>query len=196
MVRTTDQIWATAYHEAGHVVVAYYFGKVVSERGVTIDCSGNGNAHVRRDPFFSINAYPEDLRDSVCRRVRAQCLEALAGIAAEDRITRKQIPNGGGGDWANALTLLNCVYGMSEDSASGEMRANLLPATRRLIRRDEIWKAIEALSNSLYSSRQLSMDEANDILVRSEIRPLPSSYWTGRRGEFKYYWMMRGPPPM
>ena len=37
MLRTTDQAWATAYHEAGHVVVAHCFGKFVSERGVTID---------------------------------------------------------------------------------------------------------------------------------------------------------------
>ena len=86
------------------------------------------------------------------------------------------------------MALIKRVYGWGEEAAGCEMRMNIIPATRRLLRRKEIWKTIEVLSNALYSSRHLSDDEADDILDRSPIRPLPISYWTRRPGEYRHYW--------
>jgi hypothetical protein len=188
MIRTNDQMLATAYHEAGHVVVAYYFGKFARERGVTVDDRGMGHAHIQGRLLYPINSYPEDVRHSVCRQVRAECMELFAGIASEERVTRRPIPNGGGPDWRRALALLETVYGFNEDDAGGEMRAEIIPATRRLLRRDDIWSTIEALSDELHSSRHLSMEKANGILERSQIRCVSHSYWNRRSADYSLYW--------
>jgi hypothetical protein len=149
---------------------------------------GIGHTHVQGRLLFPINSYPEHLRHSVCRCVRAECMELFAGIAAEERVTRKKIPNGGAHDWRAALSVLETVYGFSRDDAAGEMNADIIPATRRLLRRDELWSTIEALSDELHSSRQLSMEKANGIMERSPIRPVSGSYWNRRSADYSLYW--------
>jgi hypothetical protein len=44
----SNDLTSTAYHEAGHAVIAYRFGVIVRERGVVIDPArpGNGVANI------------------------------------------------------------------------------------------------------------------------------------------------------
>jgi hypothetical protein len=153
---------ATAYHEAGHAVMA-----LVHQRGfryVTITARADSLGHVlfRR---FSKNFDPEgafrysDPRIDRTIDVTVDC--ALAGHIAEKRATGRNHWSGAIGDHDAAIELALYRCGSTE-------QAEAYLEWRRLWVRDKlttghIWKAVEAVAEALVESERLSHAEARAV---------------------------------
>src|SRR4051794_13699304 len=81
-------IRATAFHEAGHAVVAYRFGKWIRDPGLSVnhDRAGDGHAAIRGEFLLPLSkAVDADHARYLVKRLRTECMEQLAGYAAEGR---------------------------------------------------------------------------------------------------------------
>lgn len=170
---------ATAYHEAGHAVVGYYFEKTVRERGIRIGMSMDviGSVHMRSSVFSPLSGIRNRARrEDAEGRLRAERIEVLAGGCSEQRVMRWR-HNGAHDDVEIALRNIQLVYGCNLPDARQILFSFYLPAARRLVRRRDVWQAIESLATPLRKRRFLSEEVANKLLKQSKVRPVPQTYF-------------------
>jgi hypothetical protein len=86
--------------------------------------------------------------------------------------------NGASADVELAVKLIKRVRAIQTNTALRERLDTHRAATQRLLRRRDIWSAIEIMADALRQRHRLSMDDANDLLERSEVRPVTISYWS------------------
>jgi hypothetical protein len=170
---------ATAYHEAGHAVVGYRFGKRIRERGISIDrdLPGEGHTHLRQEFLFPLSQISNEMLARYTeRRLRAECMEMLAGYASEAREMRVRGLHGGI-DWDDAISLVRQVRGISEVGAQMVLQSKFLPAVRRLLRVPAVWIAVETLAQALLDRGVIAPDEAQMMLERRAVGRVSPSYW-------------------
>jgi ATP-dependent Zn protease len=138
----------TAYHEAGHAVIAlrlgYEIGKVTIKRRYTF----LGSAEIRN------RTSPDDIRIN------------LAGPLAEGLVNPndEDIQLGSLSDWRNARRSARefVELGFIGDREGGILIEELLQETRALVRRDR--KAIAAVAEALLNRKTLSGDDIRRIV--------------------------------
>jgi len=173
---------ATAFHEAGHAVVGYRYGKFVRDNGIRIDFirPGLGNCHTRGEYLFPLQQVGDSMmRGAQVKRLRSECIESLAGHAAEFRAMaiRKWVtlecP-----DTRRALELIKSVRECGEQTAMLELEWTYVPATRRMVRDQAIWQGIETVAKELLKADGfLSSDKANSILENTGVIQVSPTYW-------------------
>lgn len=173
-----DLIRATAYHEAGHAAVGWYFGKPIREQGVFVnfDRPGEGNTHTHGTLVLPLARLPEDLRRSARRRLRAECIEFLAGYVAENRGMKRRGASIRGSDATRATMLIMRAYGCIQAIAELHLHG-YARATGRLVRSPAIWPAIDALAQRLMNQGRLSGTEIEVLFIERELRRVSGAYF-------------------
>ena len=151
MAETHDQ--ATAYHEAGHAVVALALGRPVAAVSVLPDGLFAGICKFGKKAFRPTEDWLE-----------REMLIALGGIAAEAKWTGKY-------SWGGADRDLRYVRTLSIQRA-GEARAErlerrLLAKTEHLLAQDEHWRAVEFIAAELVIRGSISGRTAKHLYERA-----------------------------
>jgi len=171
-------IRATAYHEAGHAAVGWYFGKPIRERGVFVDFDqpGEGSTHTHGTLVLPLARLPEALRRSARRRLRAECIEFLAGYVAENRGMKRRGASILGSDATRATMLImrahGCIQAIAELHLHGYARA-----TSRLVRQPTVWESVDALAQRLMLDGRLSGSEVEALFVTCGLRRVSAAYF-------------------
>jgi len=155
---TADRSETTAYHEAGHAVVAHALGLRVETVSVLEDEESLGRASIPLPEGFQ----PDDQGEGSVDLMERQLTATLAGAAAQRMFTGEDADLGGN-DERGALSLL-----MSLGETSEEMSAVADAADGRAeaILREE-WVAVEALAERLLEAGELTGYQAIASIERS-----------------------------
>lgn len=167
---------ATAYHEAGHAVVAWRCGKpLLGGVRIRLDRPGTGSVLTPGYLIPPLAQVPAEQRPALLRRLRAECSELLAGSLAEARALGRRGAALAGDDTRRALLLLRHAHGCIDLVAELHLVVHVR-ATRRLLRRPEVWRAVTALAEQLIAHGAVGAGAAAALLRASGLAPLPSRY--------------------
>lgn len=144
--------YATAYHEAGHAVVALALGRPVEQVTIVPDRAYLGLCEFGKAAFRPSEDWLE-----------REILIALGGLAAEARFT---------GDYAWDAAHHDCQYvrRLAEERA-GERRAErlerrLLAKAEHLLADEGHWRAVELIAEALLKTRVISGRTARHLFER------------------------------
>lgn len=146
---------ATAYHEAGHAVVALALGRAVEKLSIVRNSLRLGAVNFssrrtgRRQDYFENEA-----------------MILLAGIISEGRVTGKLNWSGANQDMLQLERMISSR--VHQAKAAERLQRRLFDKTEHLLSQSEIWTAVEKIAQSLLQHRSLSgraarhlFDEAN-----------------------------------
>lgn len=170
-----------AYHEAAHAAVAWRFGKVIGAAGVSLSATraGEGSTDTPAAMLLPINRLPEALQAAMVRRLRAECVEYLAGEAIEQRVFRVEPSAGAGSDLRRAMLLIMRVRGCNQLTAE----LYLIPyrrATSRLLAQADMRSAIDILARRLLVQSRLDAAEVDAVMRAAGVRALSACVFAGR----------------
>jgi ATP-dependent Zn protease len=134
---------ATAYHEAGHAVVALALGRPVQRVTIVADREHLGTCAFRKAVFRPSEDWLE-----------REALIALAGLAAEARFTGVYELDGAARDRRYVLELAQRRTGDARKAERLERR--LLAKTEHLLAQEEIWRAVTRLAAELLRAGTVS----------------------------------------
>lgn len=174
--RRARLIRAAAYHEAGHAVVAWYFGKHFAAGGVAVSFTrpGEGGTYTHGSVVLPLARLPESLRKPALRRLRAECLEFLAGYLAERRALGGRGPVAQGSDAHRAVLLIIRAHACIQAIAELHLQAHARSA-RRLVRRPVIWSAIDRLALRLIRQGRVTPAELEQLCSETGLRRVQPS---------------------
>jgi hypothetical protein len=158
--KTEAQRAATAYHEAGHAVVAWYLG--VKVHNVTIVPKGDTAGrmqHARR----ILGKYPE-IDDSLPAKVRMgkNLMIWLAGLAAQLRFKPRSVRSyHHAGDYIEAVVIAEHLHG-DQESADAFLRYMEIK-TRNVVRTP--WPQVELVASALLARDTIKGKEVTRLLV-------------------------------
>ena len=170
-MKATAQLRATAYHEAGHAVVALW-REAPMPRRVTVVGKGESLGSVTH-ASWGVRFRPDlELTLSRARRLQA-CTDALlAGVIAQSHGTGRRL------DWAGASSDLHEATRLAGYLNGSSRQLELYLAWRQQCVRDAVearWSEVERVAQALLSRHTLKGDE-----VRRIVRELPlEGSWTG-----------------
>lgn len=163
-----DHDTLTAYHEAGHAVVAYALGATVEQ--------------VRLGGFDDTDELPQRFGD--CRvnwgrvdpktdwQLQRELLTVLAGPVAEmiyrDEPLHPALDGPSQGDWAHAWEL--CRAAVPAPELRTRVLESLISSLRQTMQRDAWWAAIAAVADELLAHEVLDQEQTDETL----------SFWIGR----------------
>lgn len=148
---------ATAYHEAGHAVVALIFDRPVHKISILPN-----RDHLGWCKFQKGVLRPSD--DWVEREV----LIALAGMAAEGRVTGRYCLHGAARDLRYARRLLSERAGSERRAERLERR--LLAKVESLLADENYWMAVERIAQELLLLRIISGRAARHLFEQATAR--------------------------
>ncbi len=148
---------ATAYHEAGHAVLALSLGRPVQRVSILPDHRYLGICEFGKG---STRPTPDWLEREI--------LIALGGIAAEARFT-------GTYDWETAAKDERYVRVLTEERAGGEKRAvklqrRMLSKAEHLLADEALWQAVELIAAELLRVGEISGRTARHLFERAKNR--------------------------
>lgn len=156
-----DEETQTAYHEAGHAVIAYALGGVVE----SLQLGGESDDHL-----------PERFGD--CRihwgrvdplgdwQLQREVLTVLAGPAAEMVYRGERFAPDSFGPWQDDWTRAwEIGHAFATDATKRSQVLWLLTLRlERLLRSDRLWPAVSALADELLAHEFLDRDQTEDVL--------------------------------
>jgi hypothetical protein len=170
--KTEQQLWATAYHEAGHVVAALAYGKGIRRQGATIvpdlkrGAAGNVYMlkHIPGDPSVG-GAYRGDRQTGRMRlRIEEDVIVRLAGGAAQRRFRPSSVRSyHSRTDNESATDLLMYIVGDER-----ELKAYwrwLMVRTENFVRCPPRRMQIQSVAKALMERKTLSPGELRQIYV-------------------------------
>jgi len=171
-------IRAAAWHEAGHAVLAWRFGKTFEGPGIVVrfDRPGEGKTFTRGTLVLPLARLPADLRPAAQRRLRAECMEFLAGYLAEERALGQRGGRARGADAHRAAMLVMRAQGCIQVVAELHLQV-YARATQRLLRRPEVWRAVGLLAERLAAQGRVAPGEAVALLTGSGLKPVQPRYF-------------------
>jgi ATP-dependent Zn protease len=143
----------TAYHEAGHAVVALALDRPVHRVSVLPNAERLGQCEFRK----GIQRPSEDW-------VEIEVLISLAGMVAEARITGSYDTGGADRDlrYVRKLTLMR-----ASDRAVDRLERRLLAKTENLLADEQLWQAVEWIAKELLIHGQISGRAARHFYERA-----------------------------
>ena len=143
----------TAYHEAGHAVVALALGRPVHKVSVLPNTERLGACEFRK----GVQRPSEDW-------VETEILISLAGMVAEARLTGSYDTGGADRDlrYVRKLTLMR-----ASDRAVDRLEKRMLAKTENLLGDDGLWQAVEWIAQELLIHGQISGRAARHFYERA-----------------------------
>ena len=156
MAATDDEL-ATAFHEAGHAVVALALGRPVQRVSILPNQSRLGHCELKKGTFRP----SEDV-------VEREMLILLGGPAAEARHTGQY-------DWAAAAQDLRDVRALSKTRAGGErqverLERRMLDKAEHILDKPGVWRAAERIADELIRQTTISGRAARHLFEDSVAR--------------------------
>lgn len=164
------QLEKTAYHEAGHAVVAYLLGRSV--RLVTIVPSEDGTllGHVLYVPPRLKDEYQYWGSPSLKRAAFENIVRiSLAGSIAEGRMAGRQSHRQASSDYRYAVEVVSGLVG--DDRELSAYLNWLWISTENLLSVKPHWRAVEALAQKLLELRTIKGKDAKEIIRNALISP-------------------------
>jgi ATP-dependent Zn protease len=143
---------ATAFHEAGHAVVALVLGRPVQRVSVLPDRERLGRCEVRKGRFRPSEDWLE-----------REILIALGGIAAEARHTGNYAWDGAARDQQYVLRLAEQRAG---ERQAGRLQQRLLAKAEHLLAKEGHWRAVELIAAELLQRGVISGRAAQHLFDR------------------------------
>jgi ATP-dependent Zn protease len=145
---------ATAYHEAGHAVVALALGRPVAGVSIRPDREALGLCQFGKAVFRPSEDW-----------VEREILIALAGLAAEARHTGEYAWDAAGRDWRYAASLAADRAG--NDRKAQRLLRRHLAKVENVLGRDENWRAVERMAAELLRLGEISGRAARHLYEES-----------------------------
>jgi ATP-dependent Zn protease len=159
-----DTLRARAYHEAGHLVVAYLLGRPFERATIRADPDGAlvGYCHHAALPaaFATEGLRPDPDPEANEQLIQSCVTTALAGGIAEEIVTGGASTWGTDADRHGAVNL--AVYEVGEE----QLEAYLAEARHRaagLLKQH--WSTVEALASALLEHRELDGNRVRELLA-------------------------------
>lgn len=138
-----DSRTLTAYHEAGHAVIAILLGRPIQKISIVPNKTRLGACEIKKGRFQPSSDWLED-----------EVLILLAGVVAEARLTGRY-------DWQGAGQDLRSVRRLTLSRAGDETRAEklerrLLAKTEHLLGDETTWKTTEQIAAALLERESMS----------------------------------------
>ena len=154
----------TAYHEAGHTVMAYWLRKRI--RYITIvpntDCQG----HLRRGKNQDLHDAEYDRSPRTRSGIEKEVMVAFGGPVAEQILTgSRYYSKGSQGDAYKAADFIS--YLVSGDKELGAYLKWLETRTEAILNIPTVWQAVKALANELLARKHIGGKAARDIIQDS-----------------------------
>ncbi len=170
-MRRTKVLESTAYHEAGHAMMAWHEGLWINEISIVPDDDSSGRI-LHANPLRGIQL---DIDNSNRARIRAESAirVALAGAIAQ----RHHNPHGfrhrhAEADYDLATDVLLYIVGSGEEA---DAYMNLLAIQTRQIVTGPHWNLVEYLAKALLERQRLSRKEIRATIMQSMQRNLGPS---------------------
>jgi len=177
----TSDIKTSAYHEAGHIVIAWHYGRSIKNASISKGDKKRGKANIIR-LYGNLPNIPN-------HELEKEMDIILGGIAAEEQISNKKElkPEWGGTDYPDAVEIaiewskktgreLDDKYlkdqEMEVDGITGiffqqEFFDEFGGNVRELISRLHIWKCIEAVAEALLKQSELGREDILSIISKT-----------------------------
>jgi ATP-dependent Zn protease len=164
--RKTRVVEATAYHEAGHAVVAYLLNAPVKRKGATIipNPEEGSTGCVHAGFTFRRGHRPDENKSDVVRlRCERQAMVLLAGVEAQRKFNRRSVRSyHTQSDFNGAVGLMEYFF------ESPVLEANLKCFTAWVESLFEqhpyAWQCVKAVATALLEKEQLSGAELQDVI--------------------------------
>lgn len=163
-MKTTNLLWSTAYHEAGHAVIAITNKISVSSVSIKPGPSSCGRAFCRNP--LSGRKPEADARISSRWRMERESKVLLAGVIAERKFEksnkrRRQNPHSGVSDNEKVIQIVS--YFCGADTVVEAYIKLLYEMTVLEVDDIDNWNRIQELANILINQRELSRENLNNI---------------------------------
>jgi ATP-dependent Zn protease len=152
----TPEATATAYHEAGHAVVALAVGRPVHKVSIRPKADWLGRCEFRKPLVRPSDDWLED-----------EILIALAGLAAEARHTGTYDRDAAGRDLRYVRKL---AAQRASERALDRFERRMLAKTENLLADDANWEAVEAIAAELLKLGEISGRAARHLYDRATDR--------------------------
>ena len=140
----------TAYHEAGHAVVAILVGRPIQKVSIIPNRTRLGACEIKKGRFQPSSDWLED-----------DVLIMFAGVAAEARLTGHYHWQGADQDLRNIRRLTLSRAG--DETRAEKLERRLLAKTEHLLSDDLTWKTVEQIAAALLERETISGRSAMHI---------------------------------
>jgi hypothetical protein len=159
---TANQLWARAYHEAGHAVTGLILGVALRDCGASIVRENRGMDQVGLPKGFSAD-HEIDRSEATRIGMERKALIYLVGEQAQREFQassfRRHQP---GTDWRNAMNLMAGFCGSQREL--GAYLRWLQIRAQELVTHPPNWAMIEAVANALIERKELTCEEIGAIV--------------------------------
>jgi hypothetical protein len=174
MSTTESDLAAAAYHEAGHAVASFLYGREFE--GVSIDGGGEdpGSCTVTAafEDVLSLVAEGWDTPSDLAR-VRNGLVTVLAGSSAEEYFLGEPAPSEGDYDEEMAEAMAETLA-TSGSATEAEYLDTAWEEAEHLWQRTDVWAAVQVVAEALLRDRRLTFEEVVSIVREAspDLEPL------------------------
>jgi hypothetical protein len=159
-MRSKQQLKHTAYHEAGHAVVAYCLKSRI--RHVSIISKAESLGHILKGKSEDLSSCEWETTPKIRRGLEKSAMIDLGGSVATYLLTNRNDRIGPRGDFQHAFDYLS--YLTNDDDESSAYANWLWHRTKAMLRWRWHWAAVEALANELLEHRYIGGKRARQII--------------------------------
>jgi hypothetical protein len=163
---------ATAFHEAGHIVAAYWYGIPIHGKGASIRPRYGSYGRIFTVRTFRLNVGTFRSRPKAQRQAEKSAIVGMAGLAAQ-RIFNPYTVSESDGMFDVPETWRTLSY-LSWNPEETDLRLKLAEAqAKEFVNIPTAWKLIEAVAEALLERKELSKREILEVIknVRKQQRP-------------------------
>jgi hypothetical protein len=165
------ELKATAHHEAGHAVAAWYLGLLKSKSNsirltIKADDAAGSLGHFVGDRIPKWYSPDSKMTDRIRLRAERHIVVSLAGQLAEARFLGEQPEFGSDGDNKNAAMFASHLF-TSDEVIDAYLRFCWCRAKELVEVR---WQAIEIVASRLLERETLSMDDLTEAIAAARPR--------------------------
>jgi ATP-dependent Zn protease len=161
LVRGLGQLSRTAYHEAGHAVMAYEFGHATHHVTIVPDREVGSLGHHQSAPFPAWLKPDIEINSRTEKRIEQEILVRLAGMAAEQKFCGRNNWKGAGSDFHSAIDMASYVFGMGK--LLDKYMSFMVERARAQMSHPRIWVQVEAVAEALLKRQTLSGKQIREI---------------------------------
>jgi len=158
-MKITKKLRSTAYHEAGHAVVANHEG--VAVKRVTIEPDGETLGSVIHGKLLN-ESVTWDTSKKMRWRMEKLVMVCLAGYAAEKKFNPRTRREGSDGDFHAAVNAIGYFVGSNREI---ELYFELLGLwTKGILDNELVWRQVEVLAEELVNRKTLKGKGVRQVL--------------------------------